>query len=107
MSKATEITETAARKSSTKKSTKKGTAKKGAAKKQARTSEGGPGRVSQFAGKTIIRLVKGNPRREDTHGYNSWNLLKKGMTYEQYIAAGGRRVDLAWDLMKGNVKLSK
>lgn len=111
MAKATEITETATRKSSTKKG-KKGSAKKSAtkqasSKKQTSTNEGGPGRVSQFAGKTIVRLVKGNPRREDTHGYNSWNLLKKGMTYEQYIAAGGRRVDLAWDLMKGNVKLVK
>ena len=109
MKQATEAVETATRKSS-KKSTKKGAAKKGAvkqSKKQARSTEGGPGRVSAFAGKTIVRLVKENPRREDTHGYNSWNLLKKGMTYEQYIAAGGRRVDLAWDIMKGNVKLVK
>lgn len=103
---------TAVAEKSTKKSTK--TSKKGATKKSAvktskkqSSNEGGPGRVSQFAGKTIIRLVKGNPRREDTFGYRSWNLLKKGMTYEQYIAAGGRRVDLAWDIMKGNVKLSK
>lgn len=89
------------------KSTKKG--KKGASKKAATSngeSKGGPGRQSMYSGKTIIRLVKGNPRREDTHGWHSWNLLKKGMTYEQYIAAGGRRVDLAWDIMKGNVKLS-
>jgi hypothetical protein len=29
------------------------------------------------------------------------------MTYEKYIAAGGRRQDLAWDLERGYVKLEK
>lgn len=90
---------------------KKGTAKKSAAKKsvskKAAKREGGPGRTSMYSTKRIIKLVKTNPRREDTHGYNSWELLRKGMTYEQYIEAGGRRVDLAWDILKGNVKLAK
>lgn len=98
-------TEAPVRKSTKKGIAKKGAVKKGTAKKSAR--EGGPGRTSMYSGKRIIKLRKDNPRREDTHGYNSWNLLKKGMTYEQYIAAGGRRVDLAWDIEKGNVKLAK
>jgi hypothetical protein len=98
-------TAVASRKSS--KKGKKGSSKKVAAKSTSNGESNGPGRVSMYSGKTIIRLEKVNPRREDTHGFNSWNLLKKGMTYEQFITAGGRRVDLAWDIMKGNVKLSK
>lgn len=53
----------------------------------------------------IVRLVKENPRREGTEGWKAWNLLHKGMTYDKYLAAGGRRDHLAWDLNKGNVKL--
>ncbi len=56
-------------------------------------------------GKRIVRLTKENPRRAGGKGYKSWNLLKKGMTYEQFIAAGGRHTDLAWDISHGNVKL--
>jgi hypothetical protein len=29
-----------------------------------------------------------------------------GVSYEEFIASGGRRQDLAWDLAKGNVTLS-
>lgn len=94
------------RKTSKSKTAKKGAAKKSASKKAVKR-EGGPGRTSMYSGKRIVKLVKDNPRREDTHGYNSWELLRKGMTYEQYIEAGGRRVDLAWDILKGNVKLAK
>jgi hypothetical protein len=80
---------------------KKGSAKKGKASRGA----AGTGRTSAFSGQRIIRLVKENPRRKGTAGWKSWNLLKKGMTYEQYIEAGGRRGDLAWDLDRKNVKL--
>jgi hypothetical protein len=99
----------AAAKTNGKKSTRKSTSKKSSVAKAARKNRGaagGPGRVSAYSGKRIVRLVKENPRRKGTHGYKSWNLLKKGMTYEQYLAAGGRRVDLAWDLAKKNVKLA-
>lgn len=65
------------------------------------------GRPSAFAGKVIRKVADKNPRREGTHGYNSWELIKNGMTYEKYIAAGGRRNDLAWDLERGFVKLEK
>jgi hypothetical protein len=91
------------RKAATVTSTKKG---KGSAKKgKASRGAAGAGRTSAFSGQRIIRLVKENPRRKGTAGWKSWNLLKKGMTYEQYIEAGGRRGDLAWDLDRKNVKL--
>lgn len=101
-----DVTPTKSSKSSKKAKGKKTASKKTTSKKAAKR-EGGPGRTSMYSGKRIVKLVKENPRREDTHGYNSWELLRKGMTYEQYIEAGGRRVDLAWDIMKGNVKLVK
>jgi hypothetical protein len=63
------------------------------------------GRTSSLAGKTIVKLSAENPRREGTNGWKSWNLITEGMTYEQYVAAGGRRVDLAWDLKAGHIEL--
>lgn len=63
------------------------------------------GRTSTLAGKTIVKLSAENPRREGTNGWKSWNLISEGMTYEQFIAAGGRRVDLAWDIKAGHIEL--
>jgi hypothetical protein len=88
---------------------KKGSAKKGAkkgAKKSAAKSEGKKGRPGQFSGKRITKLVSKNPRREGTSGAASWDLIKSGMTYEAYLAAGGVRRDLEWDLAHDWVKVS-
>ena len=63
------------------------------------------GRPPQFAGKRIFKLRKANPRREGTHGYRSWELLYDGMTYEEYLKAGGRRNDLQWDLDRNRVEV--
>lgn len=71
-------------------------------------STGKKGRTSHFEGKTI-RLnpdVKENPRREGTHGYTSMQIIlnsPNGISYEDYIGAGGRRQDLAWDIAHGSV----
>lgn len=62
--------------------------------------------TSKFSSKKITKLVKDNPRRKGTWGWKSFNLIKSGMTYEQYLAAGGRRNDLAWDVRHKNVKVS-
>lgn len=82
----------------TKKATKK-TAKK--AVKKASTA----GRKSKWAGKKIVKVSKENPRREGTVGHKSFSLIKSGMTYDQYIAAGGRRQDLAFDIQHKYVEL--
>lgn len=84
-------------------STRKHT-RKSAAKKSNKAP--GSGRPSKFSGKKISKLVKENPRREGSIGHKSFALIQNGMTYEQYIAKGGRRQDLAFDLAKKNVKLS-
>ena len=90
----------AAKKGSAKKAAKKG-AKKAAGKKAA-----GTGRPGQFSGKKITKLVSKNPRREGTSGFDSFNLIRNGMTYEQYLEAGGVRRDLEWDVAHDWVKVS-
>ncbi len=105
--------ETSRGSASDKKEEKKSMAKKAKKEKVADESEAGKrGRQSEFAGKRItINTEDGeNPRREGSHGYNSMEIIvnagKKGILYEDFIAAGGRRVDLAWDYEKENVVLS-
>lgn len=83
---------------------KPGARKRSPAKKTA-ASEPGAGRPSAFAGKKIQKLADKNPRREGTAGYKSWEKIRNGMTYEQYLEAGGRRQDLAWDIEHKYVKL--
>ena len=49
-------------------------------------------------------LVDKNPRRQNTHGFHSMGILINAgepVSYEAYIAQGGRRQDLAWDINKG------
>lgn len=86
----------------TKKAAKKSSKK--VAKKSVESAGGG--RTSGFAGMKITKLVKENPRREGTHGHASFALITSGMTYEKFIEAGGRRVDLDYDVKKGNLKVA-
>jgi hypothetical protein len=53
----------------------------------------------------IHLLRQNNPRKPGTHGWKSWNLVKEGMTVSQYLAAGGRKNDLSWDINHGWAKL--
>jgi hypothetical protein len=77
---------------------------KGKAKAAAvKVSGGAAGKFARAGGK-FFKLVEANPRREGTHGFKSFNLLKNGMTYEEYIAAGGRNNDLRWDIDHGWVE---
>jgi hypothetical protein len=85
-------------------STKKKAAKKKAVKKS--TTNGSTGRPSKFTGKKIAKLVKENPRRKGSAGFKSFELIKNGMTYEAYIAAGGRRTDLDWGIKHKHVKVA-
>ena len=67
------------------------------------------GRSSAFNGKTLKAKSKDNPRREGTNGHKSMAIIlaagDKGISYEAFIAAGGRRVDLAWDFNRGAVEV--
>jgi hypothetical protein len=97
--------------SSSKKSTPSGKGKKTASKKTAVAKKGKKtatqhiGRASKFAGCTFKKLVKENPRNAGSVGHKMWDKLRTGMTYEQYIANGGGRSHLAWDIAHGHVKV--
>lgn len=51
-------------------------------------------------------MVHENPRRVGTWAWLSWKKLDSGMTYEEYIAAGGRYVDIDHDFQHGYVTVS-
>lgn len=57
-----------------------------------------PRKQSSSDTQVIVKLRDDNPRKQGTHGWNSWELIKKGMTVAEYLEAGGRRNDLAWDV---------
>lgn len=73
--------------------------------KKAKLPGENPGPRSGFSGKKLYKKVDGNPRREGTWGWKSFNLIKDGMTYEQYKAGGGRNNDLTWDIEHGFVEV--
>ena len=66
------------------------------------------GRASGYEGKMIKATCDKNPRRENTHGFHSMGILLNAdgpVSYEDYLHAGGRRQDLAWDIEKGHAKV--
>jgi len=54
------------------------------------------GRPSRFTGKRIYKNVAVNPRKYKTHGWEAWEQITDGMSYEDYMdacdiaAVGGR-----------------
>lgn len=99
-------------------------------KKQRKAAENpqgqsGGGRRSSLAGAEIHprEMKEGeepehtfkNPRREGTHGWHSWEILRKHweenggrpMNYDDYVKAGGRPNDLRWDYDRGHVRVIK
>lgn len=50
-------------------------------------------------------LCAANPRREGTHGYKSFQLLKDGMDVAAYLELGGRMNDLLWEIRHKHVEL--
>ena len=70
---------------------------------------GHAGKVSQHASRTIHpsdKVLKlGNPRKAGSLGFRSMAIViaQPGLTYEDYIKAGGRANDLSWDIAHGNV----
>lgn len=67
-----------------------------------KTSKNSARRASRIAPTDrIIKLVRKNPRRPGSHGYNSFSLIRSRMTVAEYLEAGGRATDLRWDVMHG------
>lgn len=85
-------------------------AKKSSAKAAPKKAVGNPaGRISEmFGGKKIKKLTNPSPFRKGSlieHAYTK--VMKDGMVYEEYLAKGGRRIDLADAVKQGHVKMTK
>lgn len=65
----------------------------------------GRGRKSELVGKTLTCTKEANVRREGSHGHKSLQIIidNPGITTEAFVEAGGRLVDLKWDIAHGNV----
>lgn len=50
-------------------------------------------------------LIKENPKRPNTLAYDRFALYNHGMTVAEYIAAGGRAGDIAYDVEAGYIEL--
>ena len=72
------------------------------------TEKASRGRTSSAEGKRIYKVgewKKTNPRREGTHGYKSWEAIKDGMPYDEFLASGGRNRDLMHDVKLGRIEI--
>jgi hypothetical protein len=54
----------------------------------------------------ITLLVKENPKRKGSACYPRFDLYEDGMTVADYIAAGGRKADIKWDVDKKFIEVS-
>ena len=50
---------------------------------------------------------KNNPKREGTRCHEQFALYKDGMTVAEYLASGGARASINWDVEKGYIKVDK
>lgn len=62
------------------------------------------GRPVNNLDKKIYKLITFNPRRKNTHGWKSWELIEDGMTVAEFVKAGGRSRDIMWDADPDNFK---
>ena len=67
------------------------------------------GKRNSFKGKMIEAACQENPRRAGTGGFKSMQILIDAngpISFEDFLEAGGRRIDFAWDLKyDGRVKV--
>lgn len=76
---------------------------------KAKVKKKGSGRNAKYSDDAKIKvLAKENPRRKNTHGHKSFEiLLKKDVkTIGAFRKAGGRMKDLLWDVEAGSVELA-
>lgn len=76
-------------------------AEKPVAKPAAKKGDGeGRGRKSPYAGKRIYLKVKENPYRKGSLREANFKLVKEGMTFEEYVKAGGDPFNLKYGVMQ-------
>ena len=83
-------------------------AKKAKAKKAEKVQvKKATGRPSQLKDNAVIRVLKAkNPKRPGSAAHARFDLYKKDMTVGEFLAAGGWRADLRWDLRQGFIELA-
>jgi hypothetical protein len=59
------------------------------------------------ARKIIHILSPSNPRKVNSKGWHSFNLMKEGMRVSDFLSAGGRIGDIRWDLNAGHIALEE
>ncbi len=73
-------------------------------------SHGAGKRQSWFAGKHLTPKPTKNPRRKLSYAHRIWDDIwlrcPQGISYEEYIAKGGRLVDLSHDHRKGRITIT-
>ena len=52
-------------------------------------------------------LTAKNPKRATSAAGQRFDLYKPGMTVEKFLAAGGLRADISWDLKMGFIEVQK
>lgn len=57
--------------------------------------------------RVITVLAEGNPKRAGTEAFKRFALYVSGMTVQAFLDAGGRSVDLAWDVAHKHIRLDK
>ena len=67
----------------------------------------GRGRKSPYLGKRMYRKVKENPYRKDSIREKSWNLIKDGMLYEDFIKAGGDAGAVKFGVVKEHIEMKE
>jgi hypothetical protein len=63
------------------------------------------GRTSALSGMKLYPIAKENPRREGSLGWLAFEIIRKkpGITYDDYIAAGGEGKHLRWEIDREHV----
>lgn len=64
------------------------------------------GRPAREADLDVIELLAAeNPKRAGTKTWHRFALYRTGMTVAEFLAAGGRRVDLSWDAQRQFIRI--
>ncbi len=66
-------------------------------------------RRGKFSGKIIIAQRKTNPRRPGSHGFGAFEIVlskPEGISFEEYVKAGGETKHLEWDIAHGFVSIA-
>ena len=62
---------------------------------------------TSYYGMTIFKNYESNPRRKGKKGWFAYELIENGMTYEDYIDAGGDSANLRWDWDRDYITLKR